>query len=175
MEYVIKIKRKDTRITRLRVGGDDMSNVFKKLISKEMGEVNYHRYFSSVKKGMETKASDSQSIFNDMYDKLKYRDLRSITKMHSRLNDTMLLAFRISKNFFLSFLVYLSASIFLIVKGLLPELTIIALILMNVCFVYKTYEFVSNKFCYIDAQIVLVYKAVLDRIILNERKGAHSK
>jgi hypothetical protein len=151
-----------------------MSNVFKKLISKELGEVNYHRYFSFVKKNLETKLGDSQSIYNDMYEKLKYRDLRSITKMHSRLNDTMLLAFRISKNFFFAFIVYLAASIFLIVKGLRPELTIIALILMNVSFIYKTYEFVSNKFCYIDAQIVLVYKAVLDRIILNEHKSAQS-
>lgn len=152
-----------------------MSNVFKKLISKELGEVNYHRYFSFVKKNMETKLTDSQTIYNDMYDKLKFRDYKSIARMHNRLNDTMLLAFRISKNFFLAFLFYLGASIFLIARDLQPELTIIALILMNLCFIYKTYEFVSNKFCYIDAQIVLVYKAVLDRIILNEHKGAQEK
>jgi hypothetical protein len=152
-----------------------MSNVFKKLISKEMGEVNYNRYFSFVKKNMETKVSDSQTIFNDMYEKLKYRDVKSIAKMHNRLNDTMLLAFRISKNFFMAFLFYLAASIFLIVKGLQPELTIVALILMNVCFIYKTYEFVANKFCYIDAQIVLVYKAVLDRILLNDHRGVRLK
>ncbi|HWT75398.1 MAG TPA: hypothetical protein VN258_11880 [Mobilitalea sp.] len=153
-----------------------MSNVFKKLISKELGDVNYHRYFSFVKKNMEDKISNSQTIYNDMYDKLKYRDLRAITKMHNRLNDTMLLAFRISKNFFMAFLFYLGASIFLIAKGIQPQLTITALILMNACFIYKTYEFVSNKFCYVDAQIVLVYKAVLDRIILNEHKsGTRSK
>ena len=152
-----------------------MSNVFKKLLNKELGEGNYHRYFSSVKKSMETKISDSQTIYNDMYEKLKYRDYKSITKMHNRLNDTMLLAFRISKNFFMAFLFYLGASVFLIMKGIQPELSIVALVLMNVCFIYKTYEFVSNKFCYIDAQIVLVYKAVLDRIILNAHKGAHDK
>lgn len=155
--------------------GDYMSNVFKKLLNKELGEGNYHRYFSSVKKSMETKISDSQTIYNDMYEKLKYRDYKSITKMHNRLNDTMLLAFRISKNFFMAFLFYLGASVFLIMKGIQPELSIAALVLMNVCFIYKTYEFVSNKFCYIDAQIVLVYKAVLDRIILNAHKGAHDK
>lgn len=152
-----------------------MSNVFKKLISRELGEVNYHRYFTFVKKGMELKKADSQLIYNDMYEKLKYRDLKSISKMHSRLNDTMLLAFRISKNFFFAFLFYLAASIFLIAKSLQPEITIVALILMNVCFVYKAYEFLSNKFCYIDAQIVLVYKAVLDKIILNEHKTAQMK
>lgn len=152
-----------------------MSNVFKKLISKELGETNYHRYFSFVKKNMDEKVGNSQSLYNDIYEKLKYRDLRAITKMHSRLNDTMLLAFRISKNFFLAFIFYLSASIFLIARELRPELTIVALTLMSMCFVYKTYEFVSNKFCYVDAQIVLIYKAVLDRIILNERKSAQSK
>jgi hypothetical protein len=149
-----------------------MSNVFKKLISKELGEVNYHRYFSFVKKSIDTKISDSQVIYNDMYEKLKYRDVKAITKMHSRLNDTMLLAFRISKNFFFAFLVYLGASVFLMVNILQPLVTIIALILLNICFVYKTYEFITNKFCYIDAQIVLVYKAVLDKIIINERKRA---
>ena len=152
-----------------------MSNVFKKLISKELGEVNYNRYFTFVKHGLEAKKTDSQVLYNDMYEKLKYRDLKAITKMHNRLNETMLLAFRISKNFFFAFLFYLSASIFLIINNVRPELTIIALILMNVAFVYKTYEFISNKFCYIDAQIVLVYKAVLDRIILNEHKGAQFK
>lgn len=159
---------------RLRVG-DYMANVFKKLISKELGEVNYHRYFSFVKKGIETKIPDSQTIYNDMYDKLKYRDYKSIAKMHNRLNDTMLLAFRISKNFFFAFLVYLGASIFLIANSIQPQITIVALVLINISFVYKTYEFLSNKFCYIDAQIVLVYKAVLDKILLNERNGAGSK
>jgi hypothetical protein len=152
-----------------------MSNVFKKLISKELGEVNYHRYFSFVKRNIENRTADSQVIYNDMYEKLKYRDLKSITKMHNRLNDTMLLAFRISRNFLFSFLFYLAATIYLIARAMRPELTILALILMNVAFVYKTYEFVANKFCYIDAQIVLVYKAVLDRIILNERRSPQVK
>jgi len=148
-----------------------VSNVFKKLISEELGEVNYRRYFAFVKKSIETKNSNNQIIFNDMYEKLKYRDFKSIAKMHNRLNDTMLLAFRINKNFFTAFIVYLAASIYLIAKDVRPELTIIALILMTICFLYKTYEFICNKFCYIDAQIVLVYKAVLDRIIRNERNN----
>jgi hypothetical protein len=155
--------------------GEGMSNVFKKLISKELGEVNYHRYFSFVKRNIESRTADSQVIYNDMYEKLKYRDLKSITKMHNRLNDTMLLAFRISRNFLFAFLFYLGATIYLIARAMPPELTILALILMNVAFVYKTYEFVANKFCYIDAQIVLVYKAVLDRIILNERRSTQVK
>jgi hypothetical protein len=155
--------------------GDVMSNVFKKLISKELGEANYHRYFSFVKKNLETRLSDSQTIYNDMYEKLKYRDLKVITKMHSRLNDTMVLAFKISKNFFFAFMFYLAASIFIIAKIHQPLLSIVALVLINISFIYKAYEFIANKFCYIDAQIILVYKAVLDRIILNERKNSQEQ
>ncbi len=148
-----------------------MSNVFRKLISKELGTASYYRYFSFVKGSLDLKKADSQIIYNDMYEKLKYRDLKAITKMHNRLNDTMLLAFRISKNFFFAFIFYLTVTVFLIVKGLQPEVMIIAMILLNMCFVYKIYEFLSNKFCFIDAQIILVYKAVLDRIILNEHRS----
>lgn len=152
-----------------------MSNVFKKLIRKELGEAEYRRYSSYVKKNMETKISNSKTIYDDMYEKLQSRDIKSIAKMHNRLNDTMLLAFRISKNFFLAFLFYLSASVFLIAKDLQPLLTMVALISISICFVYKAYEYITNKFCYIDAQIILVYKAVLDKIILNERKGIRDK
>lgn len=152
-----------------------MSNVFKKLISKELGEKNYNRYFCFIKRNVESRMSESQVIYNDMYEKLKSKDIRSITKMHDRLNDTMLLAFRISKNYYFSFIFYLIASFYIIIRDIQPEITIMALILMSVCFVYKTYEFVVNKFCYIDAQIVLVYKAVLDKIILNEHMSTKLK
>ena len=152
-----------------------MSNVFKKLISKELGEINYNRYFCFIKRNHESRMSDSQVIYNDIYEKLKSRDIKSITKMHNRLNNTMLLAFRISKNYFFTFMFYLIAALYIIIRDIRPEITIIALTLMSICFFYKTYEFVVNKFCYIDAQIILVYKAVLDKIILSEHKGTKIK
>lgn len=145
-----------------------MSNVFKKLISKELGELNYRRYFCFVKKNLDNRAIDSEAMYNDMYEKLKYRDVKAINKMHDRLNDTMLLAFRISKNYLFAFLFYLAATIFMIARSLPLEFTVLSVSLMSICFIYKTYEFLANKFCFIDAQIVLVYKAVLDKIIITE-------
>lgn len=147
-----------------------MANVFKKLISKEMGELNYHRYSSFIKKSMVYKKNDNQILFNDMYEKLKYRDIKAITKMHDRLNETMLLAFKISKNYYFAFLFFLAASIYLVASSVPPQFTLIGLLLMSLSFIYKTYEFIVNKFCYIDAQIVLIYKAVLDRIILGDKR-----
>lgn len=157
-----------------------MGNVFRKLIRKELGEVNYLRYSTFIKKSIDNnnineRINDSQIIFNDMYEKLKYRDFNSISKMHKRLNDTMLLALRISRNFIFAFLVYLMATLYLLLKPMNPELATISVILVNICFIYKIYEFIANKFCYVDAQIILVYKAVLDKLILNYRNNLNDK
>lgn len=145
------------------------------MIHKELGESNYRKYFYYVKRSVETKSADSQALFNDMYDKLKYRDIKSIAKMHHRLNDTMLLAFRISRNFMIAFMVYMAATIFILTRGLEARFLIPAMVIITGAFLYKVYEFVANKFCYIDAQIVLVYKAVIDRLLINESRGSRIK
>lgn len=62
------------------------------------------------------KKNDNQILFNDMYEKLKYRDIKAITKMYDRLNETMLLAFKISKNYYFAFL-FLAASIYLVASS----------------------------------------------------------
>jgi hypothetical protein len=142
-----------------------MASVFKKLISRELGENNYNKYFFVCQKSLQNKAFDSKEIYNDIYEKLKNKDGKSIKKMQERLNDAMILAIRISKTYFFSFIFFLGASLFLISKEMIPLITVVSLILMSICFLVKTYEFLVNKYCFIDAQIVLVYKTVLDRII----------
>lgn len=149
--------------------GVHMSSVFKKLISKELGLSNYERYFFFLKMNIGIKNHDNKLLYNDMYEKLKNRDLRSIALMHDRLNETILLAFRISKTYLYAFLFFLAVCVFLVLKNLNPVVTIVALLSIVLCFAYKTYEFIINKFCYIDAQMILIYKAVLDFIILSER------
>ncbi|MGB4657742.1 MAG: hypothetical protein WBI07_01010 [Mobilitalea sp.] len=148
-----------------------MSNIFKKLIRKELGKENYNLYSSHVKKNKDAQKSNAEMIYNHIYENLKNKDLKAITIMHKRLNDTMVLAFRISRNFVIAFIAYLIASIVLIVQVPKPELALAAIILLSICFVYKTYEFIAIKFCYVDAQIILVYKAVLDKIIIGDNKN----
>jgi len=145
---------------------DIMASVFKKLISKELGKNNYNRYFFCYQKGVNNKASSSKEIYNDIYERLKDRDINAIKKMHKRLNDAMIIALRISKTYFFALIFFIGASLFLIGQDLKPVITIISLVIMCLCFVYKTFEFIVNKYCFIDAQIVLVYKAVLDELIL---------
>lgn len=150
-----------------------MASIFKKLISRELGEMNYNRYFFCYQKAITNKTSNSKEIYNDMYDKLKDKDLRAIKRMHDRLNDAMLLALHISKTYLFTFLFYIGAVAFTLSIGVRPLLTIVGLVAMSVCFLFKTYEFIVNKYCFIDAQILLVYKAVLDELITDKklRKG----
>jgi hypothetical protein len=143
-----------------------MSSVFKKLISRELGENNYNKYFFVCQKSIQNKVFDSKEIYNDIYEILKSKDKKSIKKMQDRLNDAMILAIRISRTYFISFLFYIGASLFLITKDLNLLITISSIILMSICFIVKTYEFLVNKYCFIDAQIVLVYKTVLDKITI---------
>lgn len=151
--------------------GVKMASVFKKLISRELGENNYNKYFFVCQKSLQNKVFDSKEIYNDIYENLKNRDRRAIGKMQERLNDAMILAVRISRTYFCSFLFYLGAAFFLIAKEINPIITILSLVLMSISFIVKTYEFLVNKYCFIDAQIVLVYKTVIDRILtINERE-----
>ncbi|BCN29964.1 hypothetical protein [Anaeromicropila herbilytica] len=152
-----------------------MASVFKKLISKELGESCYNKYFFSFQKRMasknyNTKVFDNEEIFNDIYNRLKDKDILVLTKMLERLSDTMFLAMRITRTFIFALFFYLFACGFIIYEGLLPIITVVSLLVLSGCFIYKTYEFVVNKFCFIDAHIIIVYKAVLDMLIIKASK-----
>jgi hypothetical protein len=146
--------------------GINMASVFKKLISKELGENNYNKYFFVCQKSLQNRVFDSREIYNDIYERLKNKDKIAIKKMQERLNDTMHLAVRICRTYFFSFLFYLGAVLFVITKDINLLITIVSILLMTVSFLVKTYQFLVNKYCFIDAQIVLVYKTVLDKILL---------
>ncbi|BCJ93503.1 hypothetical protein acsn021_10720 [Anaerocolumna cellulosilytica] len=155
-----------------------MASVFKKLISSELGENNYNKYFFVCQKSLQNKVFDSKEIYNDIYENLKNKDRITIKKMQGRLNDAMFLAIRISKTYFFSFLFFIGAIFFLITKDLHPIITILSILLMIMLFLAKTYEFIVNKYCFIDAHIVLVYKTVLDKMLIpgdgNNNTGVNS-
>lgn len=148
-----------------------MNSVFRKLLSKELGEERYDAYCESYRSCLEKRGADgrkqgNQVVYEQLYKHLENRDLLSLTKMVERFSDTLVLARQINRQYIFSFLFYLLCSLFLIGMELNSAVTIISLILMSICFLYKTFEFVVNKFCYIDASIALVYKSVLDKLIL---------
>ena len=154
-----------------------MVNVFRKLIRKEFGDKKYDQYVGSYHKKMLEKNFDYRSlrneeIYNDIYNNLKDKDLESLKKMFDRLTESMLMVVKISRTYFTTLIVFLAGAFFLITRDLVPWVTMVSLILMGGCFLYKTYEYVANKFCYIDARIIIVYKTVLDQLLKGNRRKA---
>lgn len=150
-----------------------MTSVFQKLLKRELGILSYNRYFTYIHKNMQNKSLEGRAVYEDMYKKLKDKDIETIARMHDRLNDSMSIAFRISRTYLFAFLAYLAASIFILAKGLPISITLVTLVLLSICFIHKSLEYVINKYCYVDAQIVLLYKAVLESIILGHVRSKH--
>ena len=88
--------------------------------------------------------------------------------MEQRLNKSLLDAFHISKNYLGAFIAYLIA-FSIIGSYAIQSVAIPGMIVISILFLIKTFEFVVNKFCYVDAHMVLIYKSVLERV-LTERK-----
>lgn len=153
-----------------------MVNVFRKLIRREFGDKKYNQYVGSYHRKMLEKNFDyrnlqNEEIYNDIYNNLKDKDLESLKKMFDRLTEAMLMVVKISRTYFTNLIVFLAGAFFLISRDLVPWVTIVSIILMGCCFLYKTYEYVTNKFCYIDARIIIVYKSVLDQLLKGYRKN----
>lgn len=147
-----------------------MMSVFKKLIRNELGDNKYNRYFQYLQDGFRSKNLENKEVYEDIYKELKDSDIESIAHRHDRLNETMLLAFRINKTYVYSFIAYVICSSVLIARNMPTIVAVPALLALGVAFLYKTYEYVVNKYCFIDAQMVLVYKAVLEHIIIGHVK-----
>ena len=140
-----------------------MFNVLKKTLKKEFGQMKYEQYARSIKQNIKEAKSDNSEIFNDLYAMLKPMDIKKLEEMQERLNTSLLDAFYVSKNYLGAFIAYLVA--FVIIASYVIQMYAIPLLLfISAMFLVKTYEFLVNKFCYVDAHMVLIYKAVLDRI-----------
>ena len=101
-----------------------------------------------------------------MYLRLKDKDLESLNKMMKSLSDAMFYVLRISKTFKITVGVYILGILLLLLLGVGFWIGFASIAVMTVAFVYKVYEFIVNKYCFIDAHIVIIYKSVLDRLIL---------
>ena len=150
-----------------------MFNVLKKTLRSEFGQTKYEQYAKSIKYNIRNAKTDNSEIFNDIYATLQNRDEKKLEEMQERLNESLLSAFYVNKNYIGAFLAYLAA--FVIIASFVAQMYAVPLLLfISAMFLVKTYEFLVNKFCYVDAHMVLIYKAVLDRI-RNERKSVRQE
>jgi len=143
-------------------------NVLKKTLRKEFGHQKYMQYADAIKQGIRESKAYNTEIFNDIYSTIKEKDEETLMEMLERLNISMLNSFQIGRNYLSVFLIYLIA-FFVVASYAVSVVAVPGLFVMSALFLIKTYEYVVNKFCYIDAHMVLIYKSVLDKV-LKERK-----
>ena len=101
---------------------------------------------------------------------MKDEDYKVLSVRLEKLIAAMYEAVQIHRQYLFVVIFFIASSLFLIGKDLNGVVTVISLLLMSICFLYKTFEFVVNKYCYVDANIILVYKSVLDGIIEKKQK-----
>ena len=148
-----------------------MFNVLKKTLRSEFGRVKYEEYARSIKQNIREAKTDNAEIFNDLYAMLKTEDEKRLEEMQERLNTSLLDAFRVSRTYLWALVAYLAA--FVIIASYVIQMYAVPLLLfISAMFLVKTYEFLVNKFCYVDAHMVLIYKAVLDKIRVERNRSA---
>lgn len=146
-------------------------NVLKKTLRKEFGRAKYEQYARSIKENIREAKTDNSEIFNDLYAILQQKNEKVLAEMQERLNTSLLDAFQVSRTYLWAFVAYLAAFI-MICSYVIQMYAIPLLFLISGAFLVKTYEFLVNKFCYVDAHMVLIYKSVLDKVRAERRWSA---
>ncbi|HHT97185.1 MAG TPA: hypothetical protein GXZ90_04740 [Clostridiales bacterium] len=150
-----------------------MKNEFKKLMKRELGESDYNKYFLFIKKNLDYKIIDRHAIFFDMFSKLENNNIELVKERQNKLNNALINALEISQNYLFVMLFYFIAMLILLYKIKSIPIIIIASAIINFAFIVKTFEYHINKYCYVDAQILIVYKAVLDKIVSSNQNKKH--
>ena len=151
-----------------------MFNVLKKTLRSEFGQTKYEQYAKSIKQNIKEAKTDNSEIFNDLYEMLQDKEEKHLEEMQERLNTSLLDAFCVSRNYLKAFIAYLVA--FVIIASYVIQMYAVPLLLfISAAFLVKTYEFLVNKFCYVDAHMVLIYKSVLDKIRKERRMAARQE
>lgn len=144
-------------------------NVFKKCLRKEFGKKGYERYVRLFTEEI----GDNRNIKSNIEDKKIYKDMYEILSKDSEavingklenLSVTLYRALQIVRKFSGILLVYTFANIVLLALDLDYYVTCASVAILGAAFLYKLLEFLENKFCFIDAYLIMIYKSVLEKV-----------
>lgn len=163
-----------------------MTSEFKKLLSREFGADEYNAYFEYADRMFrreKERLEDTEKmllgeetilktlVFRNMEEILNQKSKHQLNKCSERLLECMQLTMNINHRFLTVFFAYLGSALLLLSLSLHVMVSVSAMILLTGCFLYKAMEFVVNKYCYIDAYLILIYKNVLLKLLQNYTGG----
>lgn len=144
-------------------------NVFRKCLCRELGDEAYRHYVEVCEKEFQKpkglqKKIEEQVVYKEMLLQLCKRSQTEISLSGERLVSTLYSAFLIGKRFLSVTVFYAIANLVVLLLELDYTVTCVAVAMMGVCFLYKLVEFLSNKYCFMDAYLIMVYKSVLEKL-----------
>lgn len=153
-----------------------MASAFKKLLTKELGQRKYQDYFAEYKRLDEIRKKrgdsiDSFAVFDDIYEDLKESERDTLQQKYNRLRNTMTRVFRICRHYMFVLVTYVVAAVAIMTMGENPQVNLCCVIALSLLFCYKTHEFAVNKYSYLDAYILIAYKAALEKCLLEQEEN----
>ena len=144
-------------------------NVFKKCLRKEFGKKGYEKYVKLFSEEIGDKKNvrlniEDKKIYKDMYEILSKDSETVIKEKLENLSVTLYNALQIIRKFSGILFVYALANIVLLMLELDYYVTCASIAILGAAFLNKLLEFLENKFCFIDAYLIMIYKAVLEKI-----------
>ncbi len=146
----------------------DMINAFEGLLRQELGNSKYVDYLRKYQKMEQLRRTKGEMIkisdvSEEIYEGLKEKDINVLLQMQSRLKDTIMLVLRLSKHYIFIVIMYFLALAIIFSLGEVAYINTITSVILTIAFFYKTYEFLVNKYSYLDAYIVIAYKTALEK------------
>lgn len=146
-----------------------MMNVFKKCLRKEFGKKGYEHYVDLFNEEVKNYANikndiESKKIYKDMYEVLSKDPKKVTTEKLENLSCTLYKALQIARKFTGVLSAYVAGNIVLLALNLDYYVTCISVAFLGAAFLYKLLEFLENKFCFIDAYLIMIYKTDLEKI-----------
>lgn len=147
-----------------------MLNEFQTFLKKELGNTKYRDYLEEYEKMDRMRKVNGGKIsiggvYEDIYTELKKSEIMILLQKQQRLKETMAVVFRICRHYIFVVATYVIASLVIMFLGGNPAVNMFCILTMSAAFLYKTYEFVVNKYSYLDAYIIIAYKAALEKCL----------
>ena len=145
-----------------------MINAFEGLLRQELGNSKYVDYLRKYQKMEQLRRTKGEMIkisdvSEEIYEGLKEKDITVLLQMQSRLKDTIMLVLRLSRHYIFIVITYFLALAIIFSLGEVTYINTITSVILTIAFFYKTYEFLVNKYSYLDAYIVIAYKTALEK------------
>lgn len=143
-----------------------MENEYRRFLKTQFGKKSYADFARSVRAGINSPLIINKSVYREMYHGLQGLQPVTLLGRHRQLEEAILRVIRIGKAYRVAVSMYLAAVLLLLLLNAGPVLTAVGLGLITLAFAFKTAEYLSNKFCYVDVRIIITYKTALERVLL---------